>query len=166
MKNLFFSFLVLGTAVLSCRQDTEELQRIDQVVHLYIDSLGQDMLNSKIPGSYFSVTMNDVDGQTDNAPVAVSLRKNEDTLTYIQYTAGATRILTDSVSPEQKTYRSRIALNMTRRINDSTTALTSDTLVLNYLYTAQVFQLSSALYNNVQVFTKADGQPNVIQIHK
>lgn len=164
MKNIFFLLVFIFIIVASCRKE-EPLQNIDQIIHLYIDSLGQDMLNKNIPGSYFSVSMNDVDGATDNAPVTVNLKKNADTVSYIEYIAGATRLLTDSVA-DKKMYRSRIALQLFSRINDSTQSITRDTLILYYTYTPEIFQVSSALYNQQLVFTKQNGQPNVIRIHK
>ncbi len=164
MKNIFFLLVFIFIIVASCRKE-EPLQNIDQIIHLYIDSLGQDMLNKNIPGSYFSVSMNDVDGATDNAPVTVNLKKNADTVSYIEYIAGATRVLTDSVA-DKKMYRSRIALQLFSRINDSTQSITRDTLILYYTYTPEIFQVSSALYNQQLVFTKQNGQPNVIRIHK
>ena len=69
MKNVFFLTVIIFSAFLSCRSDEDAVQRIDQVINLYIDSLGQDMLNSKVPGSYTNSRMNDVYGLTDNAPV-------------------------------------------------------------------------------------------------
>lgn len=164
MKNIFFLLIFIFVIAVSCRKE-EPLQNIDQIVHLYIDSLGKDMLNKNIPGSYFSVSMNDVDGATDNAPVTVNLKKNADTISYIEYIAGATRVLTDSVA-DKKMYRSRIALQLISRINDSTQSASRDTLILNYTYTPELFQISSALYNQQLVFTKKDGPPNVIKIHK
>lgn len=165
-RNIFLMVFVVLAALFSCSRDDEPVQQIDQVLHLYIDSLGQDMLNKNIPGSYFSVALNDVDGLLDNSPVTYTMKKDADTVSYIHYVEGAKRILVDSISPDNKTYRSRIALNMMLKINDSTQSTTNDTLVLNYSYTPEYFRLTSALYNNVQVFTKVDGQPNVIKIHK
>lgn len=167
MKNVPFLLLILFVTAIGCRSDNaDDIQRIDQVVSIYIDSLGLDMLNSNIPGSYISVAMNDVEGLTDNAPVPVNLKKDADTVSYIQYIAGARRIAVSTSPDNTSLYRSTIALNMRRQVNDSTQAVTNDTLVLNYTHTPQLFQLSSALYNGVPVFTKTEGQPNVIKISK
>ena len=66
MKNLFFLFLVAFLAFLSCRNDDVEVQQIDQILQIYIDSAGQDMLNSNLDGGYTSISMNDVYGITDS----------------------------------------------------------------------------------------------------
>ena len=59
MKNVFFTLLMVFFALISCRNDESDVQKIDQIIHLYIDSAGQDMLNSNIPGSYVNVQGND-----------------------------------------------------------------------------------------------------------
>lgn len=163
---ILLSALIIGVSVVSCRNNDEQLQQIDQKIHLYIDSLGQDMLNKNISGSYISVSWNDVNGATDNAPVSYTLKKDSDTLNYMQYFAGAKRVLIDSISPENKTYRSTIALNMVLKNTDNTNSTTNDTLVLNYNYTSEYFRVSSAYYNNILVFSKVDGQQNIIKIQK
>ncbi len=151
----------------SCRSENpDDIQRIDQVLNIYIDSLGQDMLDNTLPGSYISVAINDVDGLTDNAPVQVNIRKDEANLSFIQYTAGANRILMETLPGNKEIYRSRIALNMRKQLNDSVQTVTNDTLVLNYTLSPQIFEISTAIYNGVPVFSKTPGAPNVIKINK
>ncbi|MDQ0476674.1 MULTISPECIES: hypothetical protein [Chryseobacterium] len=164
MKNLFFITLLVFFAFLSCRNEEEPVQKIDQVINLYIDSLGQDMLNAKIPGSYISSSMNDVYGLTDNAPVSVSMKKDADTINYIEYLAGAKRIGIDS-SGNSKTYESKIALQLTKKINNSN-RITNDTMTVQYQSTPELFQVSKIWYNGVLQFTKVDGQPNTVKIVK
>lgn len=164
MKNLFFITMLVFFAFLSCRNEEEAVQKIDQVIHLYIDSLGQDMLNVKIPGSYISSSMNDVYGLTDNAPVSVSIKKDADTVSYIEYLAGAKRIGIDS-SGNSKTYESKIALKLTKKINNSN-RITNDTMTVQYQSTPELFQVSKIWYNGVLQFTKVDGQPNTVKIVK
>lgn len=165
-RNLFVLFLITLFATSACRKDDEGVQRIDQILHLYIDSAGIDMLNSKIPGAYTQVKLNDVYGTTDNAPVSFQDKKDADTIHYIYYVAGARRIVTDSADSSHKTVQSKIALNLVKQLTDTTFATTRDTLLLNYRFTPEVFELSEAFYNGTQVFTKTAGQPNVIKIHK
>ena len=160
---LLFTILVL---IFSCRRNDEPVQQIDQVLHIYIDSLGQDMLNKNLQGSYFSVSMNDIDGPKDNSPVSFSLNSDVNKISYLHYIAGANRLLTDSLNPDYKKYRSRIALNLVTKINDSIQNTTNDTLVLVYTSTPQKFWISSAFYNKAQVFNKVEGQQNIIKIHK
>lgn len=165
MKNLFFLFLIFFFAFLSCRNDDHSVQKIDQILHLYIDSLGQDMLNAKIAGSYTNVRMNDVYGITDNSPVSFSPQKDADTVNYIEYVAGAARILTDS-SAASKTYESKIALILTKKINDSTNVIFNDIMKIQYLWTPEVFQVSEVWYNDVLRFSKTGIEPNIVKISK
>lgn len=164
MKNVFFLTIIVFFAFLSCRSNEDSVQRIDQVINLYIDSLGQDMLNSKVPGSYTSSRMNDVYGLTDNAPVSFTIKKDADTISYIEYLAGAKRIGIDS-SGTSKTYESKVALFLTKKVND-TNRVTNDIITIQYLSTPELFQVSKLWYNGVLQFTKVEGQPNTVKIVK
>ena len=164
MKNVFFLTIIILSAFLSCRSDEDAVQRIDQVINLYIDSLGQDMLNSKVPESYTNSRMNDVYGLTDNAPVSFTIKKDADTISYIEYLAGAKRIGIDS-SGTSKTYESKVALFLTKKVNDSN-RVTNDTITIQYLSTPELFQVSKLWYNGVLQFTKVEGQPNTVKIVK
>ncbi|UJF31023.1 hypothetical protein L0B70_06500 [Kaistella sp. 97-N-M2] len=165
MKNVFFVMTLAFFAFLSCRNDEINVQQIDQVLNLYIDSAGQDMLNNKIPGSYTTISWNDINGLTDNAPVSFSTKKDADTVTYLEYLAGAKRIAIDSAG-DSKTYESRIALALTKKVNDSTNAISNDTMVIQYSSTPDVFEVSKIWYNNILYFTKVQGQPNIVKITK
>ncbi|WP_313502611.1 hypothetical protein [Kaistella carnis] len=165
MKNLFFLMLVAFLGFISCRNDENDVQKIDQVMQLYIDSLGQDMLNVKLPGSYTTTSMNDVYGLTDNAPVTFSVKKDADTVSFIEYVAGAKRIRIDSTELS-KTYESKIALTLIKSINDSVKRTTNDTMTIQYLSTPTLFEISKVWYNDVLQFNKVEGQPNVIKISK
>lgn len=159
--------IVLILALLSsCRTDDEGLQQVDQITQIYIDSAGQDMLNSKLINSYVSVSMNDDYGDTDNVPVSFTMKKNSDTVNYIEYIAGARRVLIDSADSSKKIYESRIALNMQKKISASSQVLVNDTLILRYVSAPEIFYLNEAWYNKVKVFGKISGQPNIIQVHK
>ena len=164
MKNVFFLLLAVFVVFLSCRSDEDSVQKIDQIINLYIDSLGQDMLNTKLAGSYISSTMNDVYGLTDNAPISISIKKDADTINYIEYLAGAKRIAIDSTA-NSKTYESKIALNLTKKIADAN-RITNDTMTIQYLSTPNFFQVSKIWYNCVLQFTKVEGQPNTVKIVK
>ena len=164
MKNVFFLLLAVFVVFLSCRSDEDSVQKIDQIINLYIDSLGQDMLNTKLAGSYISSTMNDVYGLTDNAPISISIKKDADTINYIEYLAGAKRIAIDSTA-NSKTYESKIALNLTKKIADAN-RITNDTMTIQYLSTPNLFQVSKIWYNGLLQFTKVEGQPNTVKIVK
>jgi len=166
MKNFFFAIPVILAVLVSCRNNDDTVQIIDQVMNLYIDSAGQDMLNSEIEGSYQTISMNDVNGITDTAPVSFTKLFDKDSLQYIDYVAGARKILIDSSNTNSKIYESEIALIFTRKVNDSVTSTFSDTLKLNYLSNPDIFYLEKAWYNNQLVFTKENGKPNIIKITK
>lgn len=165
MKNIFFLFLVVLLAFLSCRKDDVEVQQIDQILQVYIDSAGQDMLNSNLKGGYTNISMNDVYGITDNAPVSFNQKKDADTISYIEYVAGSRRVLVDS-SASQKIYESKIALAMTKKINDSVSFSINDTMIVQYNSSPQLFQVSKVWYNGQLKFTKVLDQPNIVKIVK
>ena len=166
MKNSFFFLAIVLLGFLSCRNDNVTGQQIDQVIHLYIDSANQDMLNSKIPNSYTDVKMNDVYGITDNAPVTFSPKiGTTDTIHFIEDVAGARRIRIDSTATF-KIYESKIALRLTKKTSATTNAIINDTLTVNYLWTPELFQVSKIWYNNSLKFTKVEGQPNIVKITK
>lgn len=165
MKNLFYLLLMVFTAFISCRNNDDSVQQIDQIINLYIDSAGQDMLNTKIKGSYINSRMNDVYGLTDTAPVSFTIRKDADTLNYIEYLAGAKRIAVDSTA-NSKTYESKITLFLTKKINDSTNKITNDVIKIQYFSTPEVFQVSKVWYNDTLRFTKVANEANIVKIPK
>ena len=165
MKNLFFLAVVVFFVLLSCRNDDRSVQQIDQMLNIYIDSAGQDMLNTKIKGSYTTVRWNDINGLTDNSPVSFNTAKDADTLNYMEYLAGAKRIAVDS-SGSSKTYESRINLFLTKKINDSTNSVGKDLMVIHYTSTPDLFEVSKIWYNNILKFTKVQGKPNIVKITK
>ena len=165
MKNVFFTLLMVFFALISCRNDDRDVQKIDQIIHLYIDSAGQDMLNSNIPGSYVNVQGNDEYGLVDSAPVNFSNKKDADTVNYLEYVAGARRIGIDSVG-DNKNYESKIALILTKKVNNTTNAVIKDILTIQYSSTPTSFQVSKVYYNNILKFTKVEGEPNIVKITK
>ena len=165
MKNVFFFLLISGFSLLSCRNGDDVVQDIDQVIKLYIDSAGVDMLNSNIPGGYTNIRMNDVNGLRDSAPVSFSLQKDVDTLNYIEYIAGARRIGIDTLA-FPKTYQSKVALRMDKKINETTTNVINDTMTIQYSLSPDLFQVSKIWYNGELKFTKTDGIPNVVKVTK
>ncbi|MCW3160910.1 hypothetical protein [Chryseobacterium oryctis] len=167
MKNNVFGFLIILFSLLSCGSDDDSLQRIDQIFNLYMkNSSGQDLLNSKKAGSYTAISMNDVNGTTDVAPVNYSLRMTSDSLYYIEYLAGAKRITIDSISPEDRTYESEIALRLSKPGIGDVPEVTQDTLKIQYHWTPSVFEISKVFYNDELKFTKEPNVPNVVTIVK
>ncbi|ASW75545.1 hypothetical protein IQ37_09255 [Chryseobacterium piperi] len=165
MRNVIFGILVVFFALLSCRSDEDSIQRIDQTLNLYMrNSAGVDLLNPKKSGAYTSIVMNDFNGLQDIAPVNFALRATADSTLYIEYVDGARRVIanpSDSISPQDRTYESRIRVDL-RTASDTI----SDVLRIQYHWTPSVFEISRVFYNNEPVFTKQPGVPNVVRILK
>ncbi|WP_326981338.1 hypothetical protein VUJ46_13845 [Chryseobacterium sp. MYb264] len=167
MKNVVFGILVIFFALLSCRSDDDSLQKIDQLFNLYMkNNAGQDLLNSKKSGSFTTISMNDVNGTADVAPVTFSLKMTTDSIYYIEYLAGAKRVTLDSISPEDRTYQSEIDVTLTRPLTDSTNVSIVDRLKIQYHWTPSLFEVSKVFYNDELKFTKEPNVPNVVTIVK
>lgn len=163
-------FLLLTSIVLlfSCRKEDEnDAQKIDQVINVYLhDNSGVDLLNTNIKGGFTTVSGQDLNA--DKALQAISgfsVKKDKDTVAYIDYVAGATKKLTDSISPAEKYYRSDFYLNLSKIVNKETVTDT-DTVKIEYNWSPTLFQVSKIWYNQKLVFTKVEGQSNIIKIVK
>ncbi|MDP9957339.1 hypothetical protein [Epilithonimonas hungarica] len=167
MKKYFLTITLVLLTFVCCRGDEEDIQTIDQVLNLYIhNSAGQDMLNSKIDGSYTSINLVDLLDETALKPITgYSLIKDADTVTYLDYPAGAVRLLQDSISPEEKIYYSNFIIQLVTTKNSVTTT-DPDTIRIEYKWTPSLFQLSKLWYNDELKFTKVQGQRNVVKIVK
>ncbi len=167
MRNIIFGILVVFLAVLSCRTGDDELQQIDQILDIYMkNGAGRDLLHQKKDQTYFTYSMNDVNGIKDVAPVSSSLRATADSTLFIEYIAGARRIGVDTLDPNNKTYRSVIALSLIKRLNATIQDTINDTLRIEYRMTPSVFEVSKVYYNDTLRFTKTPGSPNVVTIVK
>jgi len=168
MKNSIFAILLLFLAFLSCGRDEDSIQKIDQILNFYMkDAVGNDLLKPNEIGAFTTITMNDMLAPIDNAPVSSSRKATVDSINYIEYIAGATRELVDGSDTENRTYRSKIRLALTKKLTDSTFSdPVNDTLEIFYRYTPQVFEVSEVKYNQQSVFTKVPDQPNVVTIIK
>ncbi len=166
MMKYFWSILIIIFALISCKSDDDSLQRIDQVMNIYMkNSAGQDLLNSKKAGSYTGYSVNDLLGDKDVSPVSMPLKVTTDSLFYLEYIAGAKRIKLDSVSPENpgtgNLYVSRMQLTLSKKVDDETET-TVDELEIHYRNTPTAFQVSEVLYNKELVFSKEADTPNSI----
>ena len=168
MKNIFFVLMVFGVLFISCRGSDENVQQIDQVVNLYYkNAAGKDLLNTNLPGTFNNIKLFDLNGLTDQVPInSFSLKKTVDTINYLDYDSGAVRLLQDSMSPENKIYRSDFIVSLTKNIDSLNTVTTQDTIKIEYSWTPTLFQISKLYYNKKLKFTKVQGQPNDITIIK
>ena len=165
MMKYFWGILVAVFVLVSCKSDDDSLQRIDQLLNIYVkSSTGQDLLNSKKTGSYTGLSVNDMFGTKDISPVSVSLRMTTDSLFYMEYLAGAKRRRLDSISPDNPgtgtSYYSRMQITYTKNTNVNDNVV--DILEVQYRNTPTVFQVSKVLYNDVPVFSKDENAPTSI----
>lgn len=149
--------------VLSCRNQDDDIQQIDQVIQLfYKDASGKDLLASKKPYAYKTVVLKDLGGERDQIKLSGTfLKKGADSLSYIEYIAGAKRNLV-SESSGGREYRSDIRLELTK---DSAN-VDVDTLTVFYTWTLQLFQVKKMYYNRALIFTKTTGERNTATIIK
>ena len=168
MRNIVFGFLVVFVAFLSCRTgDDEDLQKIDQIINLYMkNGAGRDLFHKKKDTAYFTYSMNDVNGNADLAPVSSLLKATADSTLFIEYIAGAKRVGLDTIDPNNKTYHSVIVLSLIKRLNNTVQDTIRDTLEIQYRWTPSVFEVSKIYYNDTLRFTKTPGASNVVTIVK
>lgn len=163
-----FLFLVSAIFLFSCRKEDEsDIQKIDQILNFYIkDSSGKDLLNTNLKGGYTTITAQDLNGvKALQAISGISVKKDKDTVAYVDYSVGAVRILKDSVSAIQKTYQSDYYLNLIKIVNKETIT-DVDTIKIEYNWSPTLFQVSKVWYNNKLAFSKTEGQANIVNIVK
>ncbi|CAD7807781.1 hypothetical protein CHRY9390_01714 [Chryseobacterium aquaeductus] len=168
MKNLLFGILLGCFALMACRSDEDSIQKIDQIMNIYIqDASGKDLLIPDSIGSFTSVTMNDMLAATDNAPVSFSPKTSESSRRFLEYIAGATRQLQSGEDSDDRIYRSQILVALTKKLTDTTFSNpVNDTLEILYRWTPNVFEVSKVNYNQQLIFTKVPDQPNNVTIIK
>lgn len=167
MRNIVFGFLVVFCAFLSCRNDDDDLQKIDQILNIYMkDGAGRDLFHKKKDTTYFTYSLNDVNGVTDNAPVSASLKATADSTLYMEYIAGAKRVGLDTLDPDNKTYHSVITVSLIKHLNNTILDTIDEKLEIQYRMTPTVFEVSKVYYNDTLRFTKQPGSPNVVTIVK
>ncbi|BFO65261.1 hypothetical protein NK356_07115 [Chryseobacterium sp. S0630] len=165
MMKYFWGIFVAVFALISCKSDDDSLQRIDQVLNIYMkNSAGQDLLNSKLTGSYTGYSVNDIFGTKDIAPVSISLKTSPESLYYMEYLAGAKRRRLDSISPDQPgtgtSFHSKMLITFTKSTNVSDNV--TGTLEVQYRNTPTAFQVSKVLYDGNEVFSKDADAPTSI----
>ncbi|UEQ74875.1 hypothetical protein [Chryseobacterium arthrosphaerae] len=159
MMKYFWSILIIVFALISCKSDDESLQRIDQVMNIYMKSnTNPDLLNAKKSGSYTAYSVNDMLGDRDISPVSIPLKMRPDSTFYMEYISGAKRRKLDSAGTM---YYSRMRLTLSRNVNNAPEN-TFDTLEIRYRNSLEVFQVSQVLYNRKLMFSKEAGEANSI----
>ncbi|MGN7866485.1 hypothetical protein [Chryseobacterium sp. 22458] len=159
MMKYFWSILIIVFALISCKSDDESLQRIDQVMNIYMKSnTNPDLLNAKKSGSYTAYSVNDMLGDRDISPVSIPLKMRPDSTFYMEYISGAKRRKLDSAGT---TYYSRMRLTLSKNVNN-VPENTFDTLEIRYRNSFEVFQVSQVLYNRKLMFSKEAGAANSI----
>ncbi|WP_042720407.1 hypothetical protein [Flavobacterium sp. B17] len=167
MKNIFFGLLVVFFAFLSCSTGDDELQRVDQILNIYMKNKeGRDLFHQKKDLTYFTYSFNDVNGVADLAPVSTTLKATADSTLFIEYIAGAKRIGLDTLNSDNKIYRSQITISLIKRLNNTILDTITEDLKIDYRMTPSVFEVSKVYYNDTLRFTKQEGSPNVVTIVK
>ncbi|WP_345207270.1 hypothetical protein [Chryseobacterium ginsengisoli] len=167
MRNIVFGFLVIFCAFLSCRTDDDDLQQIDQILNIYMkNGAGRDLFHKKKNNTYFTYSLNDVNGVKDLAPVSSTLKATADSTLFIEYIAGAKRVGLDTLDPNNKTYQSVITVSLIKHLNDAILDTINERLRIEYHMTPSVFEVSKVYYNDTLRFTKQPGSPNVVTIVK
>ncbi|AZA52492.1 hypothetical protein [Chryseobacterium sp. G0201] len=167
MKNVIFGILVVFFALLSCRGGEDDIQKIDQILNIYMkNSSGRDLFHNKKDSSVYTYSMNDNFGDSDTAPVTSSLKMTSDSLFYIEYIAGAKRIGLDTLDPNNKTYHSVITVSLRKSVNNIPIDTIQEKLEIQYRSTPTVFEVSKVYYNDTLRFTKQPNVPNVVTIIK
>lgn len=167
MKNIFFGLLVVFGAFLSCRNGDDELQRVDQILNIYMkNKSGRDLFHNKKDATYFTYSFNDDNGVADLAPVNSTLKATADSTLFIEYIAGAKRVGVDSLDPNNKIYRSNITVSLIKRLNNTILDTIEEKLRIEYRMTPSLFEVSKVYYNDTLRFTKQEGLPNVVTIVK
>ena len=152
---------------LSCRNEENDVQKIDQVINIYMHNAdGVDLLNTRIKGGYTGVSGQDLNADRALQDITgISVKKDQDTIAYVDYATGAVRILKDSISASQKMYQSDFYINLSKIVNKETVT-DVDTVKVEYNWSPNLFQVSKVWYNNKLSFSKVEGQPNIIHIVK
>ncbi|WP_449389028.1 hypothetical protein [Chryseobacterium lineare] len=167
MKNIFFGVLVVFFAFQSCSTGDDELQRVDQILNIYMkNKAGRDLFHQKKDLTYFTYSFNDVNGVADLAPVSSTLKATTDSTLFIEYIAGAKRVGIDTLNAENKTYQSRITVSLIKRLNNTILDTINEDLKIEYRMTPSVFEVSKVYYNDTLRFSKQEGSPNVVTIVK
>ena len=158
MRNIVFGILIVVFALLSCsRGDDDSLQRIDQILNIYMkNAAGQDLLNAKRTGSYISYVVNDSLGDLQNSPVSIPLKMTADSTFYMEYIGGAKRKKLDSSGT---VYYSVMTLGLR-----TPTDTVFDRLRVVYRMSPSLFQVSKVYYNDVLKFSKDADAPNSINV--
>ena len=167
LKILFYS--MISILLFSCRgEDAGDLQKIDQVVNLYIsDKNGLDLLNTENATAYKTITLLDLnDPNTAFKPITTfSIKKDAGNVSYLDYAAGATRILETTSGQYPENYQSEFYVNLTKTISD-VEVTDRDTIKILYLNDPKFFKVSKIWYNNKLVFTKVSDEANIVKIVK
>lgn len=166
--NNFFYITIFFLLLFSCRgEDESDLQKINQVVNIYMkNSSGTDLLNTNIKGGFTTVTAQDLNADKALQAISgVSVRKDKDTIAYIDYTSGAVKILKDTGSPNSKIYQSDFYINLSKIINKAT-VIDTDTLKIEYNWSPTLFEVSKIYYNGKLTSITKNGSVNTISIVK
>ena len=121
-------------------------------------------MNKDLEGGFSSVQMFDLGGEfTSQVLKGYSVKKDSLDQQYIEYAAGGTRNLVGEIASGQ-IYQSDLAIAYF--ITGQTEPVAADELTLQYIHSPILFQIQQINQNGVTIFTKKDGEPNIVYIVK
>ncbi len=160
---------MISMLLFSCRgEEVSDLQKIDQVVNLYIsDKNGIDLLNTEDTIAYKTIALLDLnDPKTALKPISTfSIKKDVTNISYLDYAAGATRLLKSNAGQYPENYQSEFYINLTKSVNEKDIT-DRDTIKIQYSAELKLFKVSKIWYNNNLVFTKVSDEANIVKIVK
>lgn len=169
MKHRIILFFISFLLLFSCRgEDVNDLKKIDQVINLYItDSNGLDLLNKENTNAFTNVTLQDLnDPKTALKSISsFSIKKDLANKNYIDYAAGATRILESPSGQYPETYKSEFYINLSKTVKD-VDVIDVDTIKVQYSSEPLQFKVSKIWYNKQLVFSKVSDEANIVKIVK
>ena len=168
LRNIF-GVLMIGLLIVACRNNNDDqLQNIDQTLDFYIqNAAGKDML---VPGDSTgyagNISLLDLNAAQYQKPITGQTFAADPTSgkNFMQYIGGATKLVLDSTSPKQKTYKSDFLILTKTGLNKA--VADTNTIHITYSWTPSLFQVSTVSYNGNLLFSKIQGQPNNVVITK
>ena len=161
--------LIISLFLFSCRgEDVNDLQKIDQIVNLYISNgSGVDLLNKNNTDAYTAIVLQDLnDPNTALKPISnFSIKEDANGIFFMDYASGATKILQSTAGNYPEIYQSEFYINLSKTVNNVTTT-DVDTIKIQYLSEPAHFKVSKIWYNNQLEFTKVGDEANIVKIVK
>lgn len=158
--NILFGFIFLACT----GERLEDLQRVDQVLHIYFrNEAGEDLLKQDHPEVLLGLKFRDLEAEQHGGSLMINIRQDREGAFYVEYVAGAVRRLEQDAGGDVKKYRSSIAVQYTSPTNPE---VNEDIMEVYYISTPMLFQVNAVVYNGKRVFSNTQGEENTVTIVK